>query len=244
MGITNTETGTRVDEVAESIYRISTPVPPAIIPGGFSFNQYLIVDDEPLLFHTGMHSLFPLVRQALESVLPLERLRWVSFGHVEADECGSLRELFQVAPNARMLCGQIQGMLTQNEYDREPLVLGDGQSRSLGKRRVTWIDAPHVPHAWDNGFLFETETRTLMCGDLFTQPGADNPPLTEGDILGPSEASRKEMEYYAHAPTTGAVMEKLASLEPRTLACMHGSAFHGNGAALLRSLGKALAATR
>lgn len=241
MAITNAETGTRIDEVADGIYRISTPVPPAAMPGGFSFNQYLVVDDEPLLFHTGMKRLFPLVRQAIESVMPVSKLRWVSFGHMEADECGSLSELLAVAPEARPLCGRIQALLAIGDLtDREPHVLADGAERSLGRRRVRWIDAPHVPHAWDNGFLFEAETRTLFCGDLFTQPGHDNPPLSEGDVLGPSEAMRRGMDYYSHAPDTRAVLERLAAATPGTLACMHGSAWRGEGAALLGALGDAL----
>src|SRR5262245_38387513 len=173
-----------------------------------------------------MHKLFPLVRQAIESVLPLEKLRWVSFGHVEADECGSIRELLAAAPHAEPLCGRLQSMLALNDLsDRPATVLADGDSRSLGKRRVTWVDAPHVPHAWDNGFLYESETRTLFCGDLFTQAGSENPPLTESEVLGPSEAMRKGMDYYAHAPQTGAVLERLARFEPTMLACMHGSAY-------------------
>jgi flavorubredoxin len=241
MAITNLETGTRIDEVADGIFRISTPVPPSAMPGGFSFNQYLVVDDEPLLMHTGMKRLFPLVRQAIESVMPVSRLRWVSFGHMEADECGSLAAFLGVAPEARPLCGSLQAMLAIGDLtDREPCVLANGAEHSLGRRRVTWIDAPHVPHAWDNGFLLENETRTLFCGDLFTQPGHDNVPLSEGDVLGPSEAMRQSMDYYAHAPETRAVLERLAATKPRTLACMHGSAWRGEGADLLGALADAL----
>lgn len=241
MAITNSETGTRIDEVAEGVFRISTPVPPAAMPGGFSFNQYLVVDDEPLLMHTGMKKLFPLVRQAIETVMPVSKLRWISFGHMEADECGAIAELLGVAPHARPLCGQLQAMLAVGDLtDREPLVLANGAQHSLGKKRVTWLDAPHVPHAWDNGFLFESETRTLFCGDLFTQPGHDNVPLSEGDVLGPSEAMRRQADYWAHAPETRTVLERLAATKPRTLACMHGSAWQGEGAALLGALADAL----
>lgn len=241
MAITNSETGTRIDEVADGIFRISTPIPPAAMPGGFSFNQYLVVDDEPLLMHTGMKRLFPLVRQAIDSVMPASKLRWISFGHMEADECGSLADFLGVAPEARPLCGQLQALLAIGDLtDREPRVLANGAEHSLGRRRVTWIDAPHVPHAWDNGFLFENQTRTLFCGDLFTQPGHDNVPLSEGDVLGPSEAMRQRMDYYAHAPTTRAVLGRLAATKPRTLACMHGSAWRGEGATLLGALADAL----
>jgi len=242
MTIVNAQSGTRIDEVGPEIYRISTPVPPnPVLPAGFSFNQFLIVDDEPLLFHTGMRALFPLVRAAIETVMPVDRLRWISFGHVEADECGSIGELLAAAPQARILCGQLQAILAASDLcDRPAEVLADGASRSLGRRAVTWIDAPHVPHAWDNGFLFESSTRTLFAGDLFTQAGADNPPVTESDILGPSEGMRAAMDYYAHAPQTRAIIERLAATEPQLIACMHGSAFRGPGAPLLRELADAL----
>lgn len=239
MGITNATSGTRIDEVGDGLYRISTPV--AAIPGGFSFNQYLLLDDQPLLHHTGMRGLFPFVREAIASVLPLERLRWISFAHVEADECGALRELLAAAPAARPLCGKLQAMLAIGDLtDREPVVLADGATHVLGRRQVIWIDAPHVPHGWDNGFLFERTTRTLLAGDLFTQPGDGNPPLTEGDVLGPSEVLRAKLPYFARGPNTASVLERLAATEPTLLACMHGSAWRGDGAALLRALAGAL----
>jgi flavorubredoxin len=242
MPIVNSQSGTRIDEIAADIYRISTPVPPGgALPMGFSFNQFLVVDDEPLLVHTGMTVLFPLVQAAIETVMPLDKLRWISFGHVEADECGSFRPLSALAPHARLLCGNMQAVLAAVELtDRPPEILADGASRSIGKRSVTWMDAPHVPHGWDNGFLFESTTRTLFAGDLFSQPGADNPPLTEGDILGPSEAMRGAMDYYAHAPHTRAVIDRLAATDPQVIACMHGSAFRGGGGKLLRALGETL----
>lgn len=243
MPIVNSESGTRIDEVDAGIYRISTPVPPSVVPGGFSFNQYLVVDDEPLLFHTGMKKLFPLTRQAIETVLPLSKLRWLGFAHVEQDECGALAEFLAAAPEARPLCGAMQAMLAMQDLtDRPPEVLADGASKSLGKRRVTWIDAPHVPHGWDNGFLVEATTRTLFGGDLFTQAGADNPPVNESDVLGPSEGMRQMMDYYAHAPATRSVLERLASTEPALIACMHGSAFRGDGSKALRELATVLGA--
>ncbi|HUS66759.1 MAG TPA: hypothetical protein VMZ28_19615 [Kofleriaceae bacterium] len=228
---------TTIDEVGDRVFRISTPVPVPTMPGGFSFNQFLIVDDEPLLFHTGMRALFPGVAEAIARVMPLERLRWVSFSHVEADECGALAELMAAAPDARPLCGRLQAMLSiANLTDREPMVLADGESRSLGARSVTWIDAPHVPHGWDNGFMFESTTRTLLAGDLFTQPGAGDPPVTEGDILGPSQALLGAMDHYAHGPNTRAVIERLACTEPALVTAMHGSCYRGDGARLLRAL--------
>lgn len=238
--IVNSESGTRVDEIASGLYRICTPV--RVAPGGFSFNQFLLVDDEPLLFHAGPRQLFPLVRDAIASVIDLPRLRWISFAHVEADECGGLNPLLAVAPNAQPLCGTIQAMVSMNDLaDRTPRVIADGESLSLGKRSVTWLDAPHVPHGWENGFLFETSEKILFSGDLFTQPGCDHEPVTENDLLGPSEAFRKVMDYYAHAPQTRETLERLATLEPRLLACMHGSALAGDAARALRALRDAVA---
>ena len=241
MTITNTQSGTNVHEIADGIHRINTPLPPGIVPGGFSFNQYLIVDDEPLLFHTGPRRFFPLVREAVASVMPVERLRYVSFSHFEADECGSLNEWLAVAPQAVPLCGQIAAMTSVGDIaDRPPRALSDGETVSLGKHTVQWFDTPHLPHAWECGFLMEPYTRTFLCGDLFTQGGADLPPLTESDILGPSEAFRQKLDYYSHTKNGRVLLERLAAAEPTTLACMHGSAWRGDGAALLRQLADSL----
>ncbi|HSB97575.1 MAG TPA: hypothetical protein VLC91_14050 [Spongiibacteraceae bacterium] len=242
MTITNRESGTNVHEIAEGIYRINTPV---VIPGagGFSFNQYLIVDDAPLLFHTGPRKLFPLVREAVASVVPIERLRYLSFSHVEADECGALNEWLHIAPQAVPLCGTVAAMVSIGDLaDRAPIALADGELLTLGQHRVRWLDAPHLPHAWECGFLVEEHTATLLCGDLFTQGGADLPPLTESDILGPSEAFRQQMDYFSHTKNAAEMLERLASTAPTTLACMHGSAWHGDGGKLLRALAGALTA--
>jgi flavorubredoxin len=240
MTITNVQSGTNVHEVAEGIYRINTPV---VIEGGvgFSFNQYLIVDDESLLFHTGPRKMFPLVREAVTSVLPVERLRYIAFSHVEADECGSLNEWLAVAPQSSPLCGVVAAMVSISDLaDRPPRALADGEKLPLGKHAVRWFDTPHLPHAWECGFLMEERTATLLCGDLFTQGGADLPPITESDILGPSEAFRHEMDYFSHTKNARMLLEKLASTNPTTLACMHGSAWRGDGAKLLRALAAAL----
>ncbi len=236
MNITNKESGTNVHEIADGIYRINTPVE---IPGagGFSFNQYLIVDDEPLLFHTGLRKMFPLVREAVASILPVEKLRYIGFSHVEADECGSLNEWLAAAPDSVPLCGTVAAMVSIGDLaDREPRALADGELLSLGGHCVRWFDTPHLPHAWECGFLMEEQTSTLLCGDLFTQGGADLPPITESDILGPSEAFRKQMDYFSHTKNARAMLERLASTNPTTLACMHGSAWRGDGAKLLRAL--------
>ncbi|MFO0744682.1 MAG: MBL fold metallo-hydrolase [Myxococcota bacterium] len=232
-------TDTRIDEIADGIYRIHTPIPQA--PGGFSFNQYLVVDDEPMLYHTGGRRLFPLVSAAIARVMPLDRLRWVAFSHVESDECGALNDLLAAAPQARPLCGRVAAMVSIDDLaDRPARAMGDGERATLGRRTVEWLDTPHLPHGWEAGLMFDHTTRTLFCGDLFTQPGAVHAPLVDGDILGPSEAFRAAMDYFAHAPQTAALIERVAALQPKTLACMHGSAWQGDGAALLRGLAREL----
>jgi flavorubredoxin len=237
-----TSASTVIDEIADGIYRLSTPVPPSFVPGGFSFNQYLIDDAQPLLFHTGPRRLFQSVREALERVLPAERLAWIGFSHVEADECGSLNDWLVIAPRAVPLCSQIAAMVSVADLaDRAPRALADGETLDLGRHRLRWIDAPHLPHGWDCGYAFEETTRTLLCGDLFTQPGSEHAPLTEADILGPSEAMRAQLDYFAHAPDSRVRLERLAATAPTTLACMHGSAWRGDGAALLRALAERVA---
>jgi len=233
---------TRIDAIGEDLYRISSPVGPDVVPGGFSFNQYLLVDEAPLLFHTGLRGLFESVCQAIATVIPVASLRYIGFCHVEADECGALNQFLEVAPQAEPLCSQVAAMTSIGDLaSRPPRVLGDGESLSLGKHVVEWIDAPHVPHSWENGFLFEKTTHTLFCGDLFTQGGHEHEPLSD-DILDPSEQMRAGMDYFAHGANTGQVLERLAMLQPRTLACMHGSAYRGDGSTLLRALSKRLGA--
>ena len=229
-------------EIADGIYRINTPV---VISGagGFSFNQYLIADDEPLLFHTGPRKMFSLVREAVASVLPIETLRYIAFSHVEADECGSLNEWLAVAPRSVPLCGTVAAMVSIGDLaDRAPRAIADGEGLVLGEHSIRWFDTPHLPHAWDCGFLTEESTSTLLCGDLFTQGGADLPPVTESDILGPSEAFRHAMDYFSHTKDARAMLERLAATNPSTLACMHGSAWRGDGASLLRALADSLSA--
>ena len=242
--ITNAASGTNLHEIAPGIYRINTPIQ---IPGGpdFNFNQYLVADEQPLLFHTGPRRMFPLVAEAIGRVLPLERLRWIAFSHFEADECGALNDLLAAAPQAQAVCSRVGAMVSLNDIAlRAPRALADGELLELGRHRLRWLDAPHVPHGWDNGFMMELETKTLLCGDLFTQGGSGATALTEGDILGPSEAFRTAMDYYAHHPDTAAILERLAAERPATLACMHGAAWRGDGGSLLRSLARSLSGAR
>jgi flavorubredoxin len=231
---------TRIDEVEAGIYRVSTPTP--AVPGGFSFNQYLVLDDEPLVFHTGPRGMFPDVSAAIARVVPLDRLRWIAFSHFEQDESGALAEFLAAAPKARALCSQIAAMVGNGDFtNREPKGMADGEQLTTGRRSLRWMATPHVPHGWDCGLLLDATSRTLFCGDLFTQGGLGETACTEGDILGPSEAFRQHVDYFAHAPVTREVIEKLAKTEPKLLACMHGAAWRGDGARLLRGLAAAVA---
>jgi flavorubredoxin len=240
MGVTNEQSGTNINEIADGIFRINTPVQIAGA-GGFSFNQYLIIDDEPLIFHTGPRKMFALVREAVASVIPVERLRYIAFSHVEADECGSLNEWLAAAPQSSPLCGTVAAMVSISDLaDRAPRALADGERLSLGRHAVQWFDTPHLPHAWECGFLMEERTGTLFCGDLFTQGGDKLPAITESDILGPSEDFRHAMDYFSHTRNARAMLERLASTQPTTLACMHGSAWRGDGATLIRALADVL----
>jgi flavorubredoxin len=238
--ITNAASGTNVHEIAPGIFRINTPI---AIPGspGFSFNQYLVADEAPLVFHTGPRKMFPLVAEAIGRVLPLEKLRYIAFSHFEADECGALNDFLAAAPQAQPVCSRVAAMVSVDDVaDRPARALADGEALELGRHTLRWLDTPHVPHGWECGVMMETATRTLLCGDLFTQPGGGATPVTDADILGPSEAFRGQMDYYAHAPQTAATLEKLAREQPKVLACMHGSAWQGDGAALLCALANSL----
>jgi len=234
---------TRIDEIVNGIFRISTPVPPEVIPGGFTFNQYLVVDEAPLLYHTGPSKMFPLIRDAISSVIPVESLRYIGFSHYEADECGSLNHFLEAAPQAEPLCSQIAKMVSVDDIAIRPAhALADGEELSLGSHLVRWIDTPHLPHGWECGHLFESTTKTLFCGDLFTQGGHQHEPLISDDILGPSEQMRSALDYYSHTGNVHPLMEKLAVNAPEVLACMHGAAWKGDGADLLRQLARRLAA--
>ncbi len=237
--ITNREAGTRVDEVAAGIYRICTPLP--VIPGGFTFNSYLIADDEPLLFHAGYRKLFPLTVEAIGSVMPVEKLRWIGGSHFEGDEFGALNDLLTVAPEATPFGAEIGVLTSLNDFATRPARgFRDGEEFSIGSRRLKWLYTPHVPHGWDCGVLFDLSAKVLLCGDLFTQAGADMPAVTESEILTASEGMRGMMDYYAHATSTSTILERLAGLQPSLLACQHGSAYRGDGAALIRELAAAI----
>ncbi len=243
--LTNPHTETRIDEVAAGIYRINTPLRIDAIPGGFNISQYLIVDEEPVLFHTGYRRWFPFVSEAISKVLPPGRIRHAGYSHFEGDESGAINEFLAVAPQAVPFASNIGALTSLADHaDRPARGLADGEEFSIGQKTLRWIDTPHVPHGWDCGVLFDNTTGTLLCGDLFTQAGAETPPVTESEILTTSEGMRKAMDYYAHSTNTTAILERLAALKPTTLACQHGSAYRGDGAALLRSLTGILARER
>lgn len=231
---------TRTDEIADGIYRLSTLVPD-IGPTGFTFNQFLIDDEEPLLFHTGPRAMFPLVSAAIAKVVPLEKLRYITFGHLEADECGSMNLFLNAAPHAQVAHGAMGCMVSYNDLcDRPPLPLENEQTLELGRHTVQHLDTPHVPHGWDARVLYEQSSGTLLAGDLFSHLG-DGPALTSDDILGPAEQAEDIFGATALTPSTAPTIHRLAELAPTTLALMHGSSYQGDGAAALHTLADAYA---
>ena len=217
-----------IDEINDGIFRISTWVPD-VTPVGFTFNQFLVVGDEPLIFHTGGRGLFPLVAEAMAKVVPVESLRWITFGHVEADECGAMNIWLAAAPNSQVAHGALGCMVSLNDLcDRAPRALSDGEVIDIGGKRLRQISTPHVPHGWEAQVLFEETTGTLFCGDLFTQVGA-GPALTSDDIVEPAVAAEEIFRGSSMAPHTAATLRSLGDLNPTTLALMHGPSFSGDG---------------
>jgi len=226
---------TQVDEIADGVYRLSTFTDGVV--GGFTFNQFLVVGDDPLLFHNGPRQMFPSVSAAAAKVVPLDRLRWVSFGHWEADESGALNLWLEAAPKAEVAVGTLGTVISAiDQAIRTPRApLADGDVLDLGGKRVRWIDTPHVPHGWDAGLLFEETTSTLLCGDLFTHTGG-GPALTENDVLGPAVAAEDLFRSTCLTAATAPTMRRLAELAPGTLGIMHGASYRGDGAAALHAL--------
>jgi flavorubredoxin len=227
---------TRIDKIADQIFRISTFVPEVAAPVGFTFNQYLIVADEPLLFHCGPRGMFPAVSAATATASPIARLKWISFGHVESDECGAMNAWLAAAPGAQVAHGMTACMVSLNDLaDRPPRPLADGEVLDLGGKKMRWIDTPHVPHAWESGLMFEETTATLFCGDLFTQLG-DGPAIGTADIVPAAIEAEEAFRASSLTATTAATIRGLKSLEPRRLAVMHGSCFEGDCASALDRL--------
>ena len=231
---------TTITEIAERIYRFSTWIPDVAPPAGFTFNQFLVDADQPLLFHAGHRRMFPLISEAVTRVRPVEDLRWITFGHVEADECGAVNAWLAAAPHAQVAHGALGCSVSLEDLcDRPPLPLADGEVIDLGGKRVRHIDTPHVPHGWEARVLYEETTGTLLCGDLLTHVG-NGPALVEYDIVGPALETELMFRAMTMAPGTGEVLCRLADLEPTTLALMHGSSFSGDGGGTLRQLATGL----
>jgi len=229
---------TTVDEIAPDVFRLATFVPD-VGPTGMSFNQFLIRDEQPLLFHTGARRLFPLVSEAIGALVPLKSMRWIAFGHLESDECGAMNNLLAAAPQAEVAHGALGCMVSLDDLaDRAPVPLADGQVIELGEKRVRHIDTPHVPHGWDARVLYEETTGTLFCGDLFTNLG-DVPAVVDDDVLGPASEAEDMFGATCLTPQTAPKIRELAELAPSTLAIMHGSSFRGDGAAALHGLADA-----
>jgi flavorubredoxin len=234
---------TRTFEIADGVYRFSTAVS-GIGPDLFTFNQFLIDAEEPMLFHLGQRGFFPSVSEAVARIVPLNRLRYLSFGHVEADECGSMNAWLAAAPNARVVHGQTACMVSLNDLaDRLPRALADGEAIDLGGKQVRWLDTPHVPHGWEAGALWEETGSTLFCGDILTH-GGDGPAVTESDVTQPAIAMEDMFHSMTMAPATAATLRRMAELNPATLALMHGSSFCGDGAGALRALADYCAAAK
>jgi len=228
----------RVDEVAADVYRISTFNPDF----GIQFNQFLIKDDEPFLMHTGLRRMFPATLEGIRAVIDPARLRWIGFSHFESDECGALNDLLVIAPQAQAVCSFVGAMVSVNDFAERPArALADGEVLPTGRRRLRYLATPHLPHGWDAGFFFEETERTFLCSDLFFQPG-DPQPATEADVVGPAKEAMVQGQAgpLAHdmpyTPYTDATMRRLAELEPRTLALMHGSTYRGDGRRALLEL--------
>jgi flavorubredoxin len=227
---------TKIDEIADGIYRLSSYASQVAPPAGLTYNVFLILGDEPLLFHTGKRGMFPYISAAIARVLPPERLRWIAFGHYESDECGAMNEFLAAAPLAEIAHGQTACRVTLNDMaDRAPRALADGEVIDLGGKRLRYLDTPHIPHGWEAGVLYEESTGTLLCGDLFTQLG-DPPALTSDDIVGPAVAAEDLFRFSSLHPSTGRTTRRLATLAPRMLALMHGPAFAGDCQASLEAL--------
>jgi flavorubredoxin len=226
----------RIDEIAEGIFRFSTYVPEVAAPAGFTFNQFLIQAKEPLLFHCGPRAMFPAVAQAFAKIMPVESLRWIGFGHVEADECGAMNLWLAAAPKAQILHGRTACLVSLNDLaDRMPRALDNGEVIDLGGRRVRYIDTPHVPHAWESGLIYEEITGTLFSGDLFTQLG-QGPAITGDSIVAAAIAAEEAFKSTALTPATAPTIRMLADLDPRCLAVMHGSSYEGDCATALSEL--------
>jgi flavorubredoxin len=226
---------TTIDEIAEDIYRISVFVSD-IGPTGFTFNQFLINAEQPMIFHTGPRGMFPLVSNAIESVLPVSSLRWIGFGHVESDECGAMNNFLAAAPAAQVVHSAVGCLVSVNDLaDRPPKPMEHYEVLDLGGKRMRHLDTPHVPHGWVARAMFEETTVTLFCGDLFTHTGR-GPAVTESDLLEPANDAEDMFQSTCLTPHLASTIATLAEFRPLTLAVMHGSSYRGDGGTALRGL--------
>jgi flavorubredoxin len=226
---------TKIDEIAPDIYRLSTWIEDVAPPAGFTFNQFVVRGEQPFLFHTGMRQLYPLVSDAVDRVVGRQHLRWISFGHVEADECGAMNQFLAAAPDARVVHGELACAISLNDLaDRPPRPMGD-EVLDLGGKQMRFIPTPHVPHNWESGVWFEETTRTLLAGDVMSTVG-DGPAITSDDLVAAANACEDAFHSTSMGPDLIPTLHRLADLEPTTLAVMHGSSYHGDGAHQLRSL--------
>lgn len=231
---------THIDEIAHGIYRLSTLVPEIAPPAGFTFNQFLLMADEPLLFHCGYKGMFESIRGAIARLMPIDSLRWIAFSHLEGDESGAMNLWQQAAPQAQVAHGKLGCDISLNDLSiRPPRALEDNEVLDIGGKRVRYLATPHVPHGWDAGLMFEEQTATLLCSDLLGQAG-DGPALAEGDIIGPALDGEDLFRSMSVTPETIATLRRLAALKPRTLAIMHGSSFAGDGAGTIEAFAEGL----
>jgi flavorubredoxin len=226
---------TTINEIAPDVFRLSTHIPEVAEPAGFTFNQFLVRGEEPFMFHTGMRQLFPLVSEAVSKLIDLDQLRWISFAHVEADECGAMNQFLAAAPHAEVVHGPLAVMVSLNDLADRPPVAVEGDPIDIGGHVMRFIPTPHVPHNWESGLWFDETTKTLLCGDLLTAVG-DGPPVVETDLLEGAMLAEEIFHQTSIGAALPATVDRLADLAPTTLATMHGSSYRGDGAAQLRAL--------
>jgi flavorubredoxin len=232
----------RTTEIAPDVYRIGVFVPEI----NLEFSHFLVRDDEPLLFHAGLRGMFPVLKEEVGRLIDVSKLRHIGFSHFESDECGGLNEWLACAPDAQAVCGLVGALVSVNDFATRPAkVLTSEEVLATGRHRFRFVPTPHVPHGWDAGVLFEETGSTLYCSDLFHQWG-HQAPTTEDSII---ERAREALvateagpfaNYLPYTHHTGRILETLASLQPKTLATMHGSTYHGDGQTALRELAKVM----
>jgi flavorubredoxin len=231
-----------VDEIAPKTWRLSISTPPLELLGSFNYSCFLIADEDPLLYHTGKRGFFPILREAIERVMPVSDLRYISFAHGEADECGAMNYFLEAAPQSVVVTNKLGKMIhLADRAIRPPKVLADGETLSLGTHTVKWYDTPHMPHCWESGMIGDLTAKTLFVGDLLTQAGSCETPIVTHDLIPETEALRKKMSYVSDPAGAGPILDRLGADKPEVLAVMHGSSWRGDGQAMLAALGKAWA---